>query len=95
MLHQLYRLVRTGLGSQKVPLSSFSSKHRRTPSRPTRADVFEIEQAEKVREAVDEFANSGADFADCLIGKLNQDVVEQTLTFDQKLAKLSAFTLLS
>lgn len=60
-----------------------------------KSDIFEIENSDLVRAATKQFANSQADFADCLIGKINQNVAVKTLTFDRKLANLSEFQLLN
>lgn len=56
---------------------------------------FEIENWVVVRKALDEFENNNADFADCLIGILNQEQgCESTLSFDRGTKKLAAFSYL-
>lgn len=55
------------------------------------SDTFEVENSAIVRTATKQFATSKADFADCLIGKLNKIVATETLTFDKKLKNLAEF----
>src|SRR5262249_28465682 len=56
---------------------------------------FEVEDRDIVRQAVEDFRTTKADFADCLIGRKNRLLgCAETLTFDEDLKKLEAFKLL-
>jgi predicted nucleic-acid-binding protein len=56
---------------------------------------FEIESKDLALTALDDFRRSGADFADCLIGRRNQATgASETLTFDRRLRGLAAFRIL-
>jgi predicted nucleic-acid-binding protein len=60
------------------------------------AHQFEIEDKNTVRQALNDFKNNRADFADCLIGiKNNQLGCETTLSFDKGTQSLETFTFLS
>lgn len=55
---------------------------------------FEIDNATVAWQAVDDFAGSKADFADCFIGRSNSEVgCKTTYSFDKGTKKLSGFTL--
>ncbi len=59
------------------------------------AEQIEVENRQLALSAFHEYQNSQADFADCLIGLINQSLGSvTTYTFDKKAAKLSFFTLL-
>lgn len=59
------------------------------------AEQIEVENRQLALSAFHEYQNSQADFADCLIGFINQSFgCATTYTFDKKAAKLSFFTLL-
>ena len=59
------------------------------------ADGFEIPDRDAVRAAVEEYRTTKADFADCLIGRLNQRAgCRDTLTFDRRLKPLATFRIL-
>lgn len=59
------------------------------------AEQIEVENRQLALNAFYEYQNSQADFADCLIGLINQSLgCATTYTFDKKAAKLSFFTLL-
>ena len=59
------------------------------------ADGFEIPDRDAVRAAAEDYRASKADFADCLIGRLNQRAgCRDTLTFDRRLKTLPAFRVL-
>ncbi len=56
---------------------------------------FEIEDKDLVLRALDDFRNSRADFADCLIGRRNRAAgCSETVTFDKPLKALDGFRLL-
>ncbi len=56
---------------------------------------FEIENKDLVLGALDDFRNSKADFADCLIGRRNLAAgCSETVTFDRPLKALDGFRLL-
>ena len=57
---------------------------------------FEIEHRAQVREALDDFRMSTrADFSDCLIGRIHDDLgCRQTLTFDRSLRSVGGFRVL-
>lgn len=55
-----------------------------------RTRQLHVERRDQVRSALAEHAESGAGFADCLIGELNQHAgVDETVTFDQRASQLS------
>ncbi len=57
------------------------------------AEQIEVESRQLALSAFNEYQNSQADFADCIIGLINQSVgCTTTYTFDKKAAKLSFFT---
>jgi predicted nucleic-acid-binding protein len=59
------------------------------------ADGLEIPDRDAVRAAVEEYRTSKADFADALIGRLNQRAgCRDTLTFDRRLKPLPTFRVL-
>jgi predicted nucleic-acid-binding protein len=56
---------------------------------------FEIEDADLVLGALDDFRRSAADFSDCLIGRRNRNAgASETVTFDRSLKGLAGFRLL-
>lgn len=56
---------------------------------------IEIGERDSVRAAVAMYRNSSADFADCLIARLNMNAgCEDTVTFDRKAAELDEFVLI-
>ena len=56
---------------------------------------FEVEQRDVVREALDDYGSSNADFSDCLVGRVNVfHGCRQSLTFDRSLKALDAFRVL-
>lgn len=56
-------------------------------------DIFEFENRERIKQALDDYKNSNVGFADCLINRTNQILgCTETYTFDKKAAKLSGFT---
>jgi len=60
------------------------------------ARQFEIEDKNAVRQALNDFKNSRADFADCLIGIKNSQLgCKTTLSFDKGTQSLETFTFLS
>lgn len=60
------------------------------------AEQIEIESRQLALSAFHEYQNSQVDFADCLIGVINQSLgCSTTHTFDKKAAKLSYFNLLN
>ena len=72
--------------------------------RQTRADVaralaqivrttdFEVEHADHVRKAVEQYRTTPADFADALIGLMNEAAgCDHTLTFDRSLRRIPQF----
>jgi len=57
---------------------------------------LEIESAEDVHAATDDFEKSSAGFTDCLLARTNVAAgCEHTVTFDRKAAKLPGFKLLA
>jgi len=57
------------------------------------AEQIEVENRQLALSAFQEYQNSQADFADCIIGLINQFLgCTTTYTFDKKAAKLSIFT---
>jgi predicted nucleic-acid-binding protein len=59
------------------------------------ADGFEIADRDAVRAAVEDYRMSKADFADALIGRLNQRAgCRDTVTFDRRLKLLATFRVL-
>ncbi len=57
---------------------------------------FHVERAEIALAAVRAYRTSGADFADCLIGKINSALgCAETATFDRNAARLPEFELLT
>jgi predicted nucleic-acid-binding protein len=59
------------------------------------AQQIEIENRQLALNAFQEYQNSQADFADCVIGLTNQSLGSQTTyTFDKKAAKTPFFTLI-
>jgi predicted nucleic-acid-binding protein len=51
-----------------------------------------VENANEVREAIDLYRSTSADFADALVGRLNQLAgCDHTLTFDKGLKRLTQF----
>lgn len=76
-------------GYPKTDIAAILEKMMRSP-------YFIIENVESVWEAMIAYANSGIDFADLLIGKINhRSGCGHTVTFDKKASKLSEFLLLS
>lgn len=60
------------------------------------AEQIEIENRQIALGSFQEYQNSQADFADCLLGLINQSFgCTTTYTFDKKAAKLSFFTSLA
>ena len=58
-------------------------------------EEFEVEHRDGVWAALDDFRNSKADFADCLIGQINRRAgCTHSLTFDKSLKHLSGFEVL-
>jgi len=58
------------------------------------AAQFEFENKELLWRALATFRDSGADFADCLVGAKNSEAgCGKTLTFDQRAARLPQFSL--
>jgi predicted nucleic-acid-binding protein len=56
---------------------------------------FEIEGKDLAQAALDDFGSSGADFADCLLGRRNRAAgARDTVTFDRRLRGLDGFRLL-
>ena len=56
---------------------------------------FVIEEKQDVVRALQDFSATGADFADCLIGRKNASSgCDRTLTFDKRAKGLSAFELI-
>ena len=56
---------------------------------------FEIDGKDVALAALDDFKRSGADFADCLLGRRNRAAgAAETLTFDRSLKGLDGFRLL-
>jgi predicted nucleic-acid-binding protein len=56
---------------------------------------FELEHRAQVREALDDFRMSRADFSDCLIGRIHDTLgCRQTLTFDRALRSVGGFRVL-
>ncbi len=59
------------------------------------APVFEIEQRSLVHKALSRYRESGADFADHLLGLVHEDAgCDETWTFDRELAKAQGFAVL-
>jgi predicted nucleic-acid-binding protein len=59
------------------------------------ADGFDIADRDAVRAAVEDYRTTKADFADALIGRLNQRAgCRDTLTFDLRLRPLATFRVL-
>jgi len=59
-----------------------------------RSGDFSVQDSDAVREALDAFRASQADFADCLIGVVNRrHGCRNTVTFDREAAKLAGFEL--
>jgi predicted nucleic-acid-binding protein len=57
--------------------------------------LFEIQEQDSVRRAVEDFRQGRADFADYLLGRFNQRAgCADTLTFDRRLARDDGYTLL-
>jgi predicted nucleic-acid-binding protein len=53
---------------------------------------FELEDKSSIELALDDYKNSKADFADCLIGRRNVRLgCETTLTFDRRLKSVETF----
>lgn len=58
----------------------------------TLTDAFEIEDKASVEAALDDYRETRADFADCLIGRRNFAAgCESTLSFDRRLKSLDTF----
>ena len=56
---------------------------------------FELEHRAQLREALDDFRMSRADFSDCLIGRIHDTLgCRQTLTFDRGLRSVGGFRVL-
>lgn len=56
---------------------------------------FALEHPDQVRQAVERYRSSPADFADALIGLINEAAgCDHTLTFDRSLKRLSQFKVL-
>jgi len=59
-----------------------------------RSSDFSVQESDAVREALDAFRASRADFADCLIDVVNRrNGCRSTVTFDREAAKLAGFEL--
>jgi len=59
-------------------------------------EQFDFDSPKEVAAAVQDFRRGGADFADCLLGRMNLFTgCEHTVTFDRKAAKLPGFKLLA
>jgi len=59
------------------------------------ADGLDVPDRDAVRAAVEDYRTSKADFADALIGRLNQRAgCRDTVTFDRRLKPLAAFRVL-
>ena len=59
------------------------------------SDVFQIEQEDSVRAALDLFRTAKGEFVDCLIGQLNlAKGCRATVTFDRDLRSISGFSAL-
>lgn len=59
------------------------------------AAAFKFEGKDIVRTALEEYRGSRVDFADCLIGRINQGLgCETTMTFDSALRKIQTFEIL-
>ena len=59
-------------------------------------EQFDFESPEDVAAAIEEFRQNRAEFADCLLGRMNLFAgCEYTITFDRKAAKLPGFKLLT
>lgn len=57
---------------------------------------LKLDAAEAVESALEDFAASSAEFADCLIAQVNRSVgCEYTITYDRKAAKLAGFKALA
>ena len=60
-----------------------------------RTRQFEVADRDTVRAALEAFKQGQADFADCLIGQLNQQAgCDETATFDKQAGALDTFRLL-
>ena len=56
---------------------------------------FELEHRAQVRDALDDFRMTRADFSDCLIGRIHDTLgCRQTLTFDRALRSVGGFRVL-
>jgi predicted nucleic-acid-binding protein len=56
---------------------------------------LQIDRRATVRQALQDYSTGSADFADCLIARLNAEVdCERTVTFDRKAARHADFELL-
>jgi predicted nucleic-acid-binding protein len=56
---------------------------------------LQIDRRATVRQALQDYSTGSADFADCLIARLNAEVgCERTVTFDRKAARHADFKLL-
>lgn len=56
---------------------------------------FELEHVDHVRRAIERYRSTSADFADALIGLINEAAgCEHTLTFDRSLKRMSQFRVL-
>ena len=57
-----------------------------------RTEIFTVENAAEAWSAIKSYRESGADFADCLIGTINRaQGFAETVTFDRAAAKLDQF----
>lgn len=57
-----------------------------------RTRQLKVQHRDEVRTALQDYKRSTADFADCLIGRLNQDAgCSNTVTFDQRAGVLEAW----
>ena len=55
-----------------------------------------VQHRDVVRRALADYTNGAADFADCLIGQMNQEAgCRETVTFDQGAAKLDPYRALT
>jgi len=60
-----------------------------------RTGGFTVEHADLVREAIDVYRSTSADFADALVGRLNEAAgCTKTLTFDRGLKRVPQFQVL-
>lgn len=64
----------------------------RTLDQVLRTRQLQVQHRDQVRMALEDYRRSTADFADCLIGRLNQDAgCASTVTFDQRAGALGGW----